>query len=63
MSAKDFKARMPKENPEKGKAHVVFSIKHADGGRVEFDGTICAIKATELFIKFIESQKEGNKGN
>ena len=43
-----FRARMPREKPENGKAFIVVSIKDEDGNRAEFEGAIDKDRAFKL---------------
>ncbi|MES2218399.1 MAG: hypothetical protein V4501_08300 [Pseudomonadota bacterium] len=45
----NFRAWMPREKPEEGKAFIVVSVKDSDGNRVEFEGAIDKDRAFKLF--------------
>ncbi len=46
----DWKAPMPRELPEPGKAHIVVAVKFDNGGRVEFCGQVPEDVARRAFL-------------
>jgi hypothetical protein len=48
-----FRATLPKEKPDSGKAHIVVAYKNEAGDRVEFVGQILDIDADKIMREVI----------